>query len=794
MDAILVSALDDARLAQELKARSLTLKLSEARKVAELLGRDPTETELTLFDTMWSEHCSYKSSRATLKEFLPTDASNVLLGPGEDSGIVRFCQHEGKRYAIVIAHESHNHPSQVMPVEGAATGIGGVVRDVYCMGADVIATLDPLRFGDPAGKHGERSLEIAREVIEGIALYGNALGVPNLGGDVVFDACFDDNCLVNVVAVGIVQEEHIVRSRVPEQARQEPYDFILIGKPTDWSGMGGAAFASADLDHAAAMENKGSVQVPDPFVKRVLAVANRAMLEFCRREGATIGFKDLGAGGIACVSSELAHAGGFGIELDLAHANLAEVDLPPRVAACSETQERFAIAVPRRLSARILQLYNETYDLPGAYEGARACVVGHILVPEPNEAPRYVLRHGPQVLVDAPVATITEGIKYQREARPRAALASRPLAMQGRDFAADLLALFASPHLCSRRELYQHYDSEVQGNTVIRPGEADAGVLAPIPGCAAGVALTVDGNPRISRNDPYLGGALAVVESVRNLICVGAVPQAITDCLNYGSPEVPEVFFDFREGVRGLGDACRGLGRLETPQEPLPVISGNVSFYNQSTKGGAVAPSPIVCGVGTIADISRTRSMQFKRAGSVLYRLGGFDTRLGGSLYAHFLDADWRGEVPAPDYAAINAECKTVLEAQWRGYALATHDISEGGLLAAVVEMALGAESLGRIGADLDLSDVVRSVGAAATLFGEAGGFVLEIDAAHADEFESSAKRHAAVCTRLGILTAASELQVQADRSLRWSLSALAQARENCLPRLLRRRSAKAGS
>ena len=353
-----VHRLDDDGLREALRELSLTLSLDEARKVAELIGRDPTDTELTLFDTMWSEHCSYKSSRRVLKEHLPTDAGNVIMGPGEDAGIIRFAEIEGKNWAIAVAHESHNHPSQVMPVEGVATGIGGVVRDVYCMGAEVIGVLDPLRFGNPNGENGERSLEITREVMEGIAMYGNALGVPNLGGDVVFDSCYDDNCLVNVVAVGVVREDQIVRSRVPAEAMEEPYDFILVGKPTDWSGMGGAAFASADLDHAAALDNKGSVQVADPFLKRVLVVANRAALEYCRENDIKVGFKDLGAGGIACVSSEMADAGGFGIELDLAGASLAEDDLPDRVAACSETQERFAWAVPRRVTADILKIYN----------------------------------------------------------------------------------------------------------------------------------------------------------------------------------------------------------------------------------------------------------------------------------------------------------------------------------------------------------------------------------------------------------------------------------------------------
>jgi phosphoribosylformylglycinamidine synthase len=327
-----VRDLDNASLRQALGERALTLSPDEARRVADLLGRDPTLTELTLFDTMWSEHCSYKSSRQVLRE-LPTAAANVILGPGEDAGIIDFGEAAGRRWAIVIAHESHNHPSQVMPNEGAATGIGGIVRDVYCMGAEVIGVLDPLRFGWPAGPGAEARLEIAREVVTGIWEYGNALGVPNLGGDVVFDSSFDENCLVNVIAVGIVPADEIVRSRVPAEAAREPYDLILVGKPTDWSGMGGAAFASATLDAAAAAANKGSVQVPDPFLKRVLTVANREVLALARREGAAIGFKDLGAGGIACVTSELADAGGFGCEVDLALVHAAAGPVPARVIA-----------------------------------------------------------------------------------------------------------------------------------------------------------------------------------------------------------------------------------------------------------------------------------------------------------------------------------------------------------------------------------------------------------------------------------------------------------------------------
>jgi phosphoribosylformylglycinamidine synthase subunit PurL len=785
-----VTSLDDAGLGEALRSLSLTLKLDEARQVAELIGRDPTETELTLFDTMWSEHCSYKSSRPVLKKYLPTEAGNVILGPGEDAGIFRFGKIDGVQWTIAVAHESHNHPSQVMPVEGAATGIGGIVRDVYCMGADVIAVLDPLRFGDPQGENSERSLEIAREVTEGIAMYGNALGVPNLGGDVVFDSCYDDNCLVNVVAVGAVPEDHIVRSRVPEAAKEEPYDFILVGKPTDWSGMGGAAFASADLDAEAALDNRGSVQVADPFLKRVLVVANQAVLEFCRQQQVDIGFKDLGAGGIACVSSEMADAGGFGIELDLARANLAEDDLPDRVAACSETQERFALAVPRRVSAQVLSIYNETYELGAIYERAGARVCGEILLPQEGQRRPYKLRRGAEMLVDVPIDLITEGVKYERPSRPRdLKISTAPLLLDGRSVSAELPRLLSSPHLCSRRELYTHYDSEVKGKTAMRPGNADAGVVVPVPGHPSGLAMSVDGNPRISRIDPYMGGVAAVVEAVRNIACVGGLPSAITDCLNYGNPEDPEVFWEFEEGVRGIGDACRGLGRLDAEGDPLPVVSGNVSFYNQSAAGRAIAPSPIVCALGVVADVSRSRSLAFSQPGNPIYRLGAFGRELGGSVLAHLLDPKWRGPVPPIDFEAVRAELRTVLEAYHRSWATAIHDISDGGTLVALAEMAMGPEGRQRLGAWIDFAPAASEVGAFEACFGEVGGFLLEIESQFADDFESAATRNGCVWTRLGEVTADDSIRVEGieANTVAWSIESLSGAHGSTLGQLLSR-------
>jgi len=319
----------------------LRLTPGEVQRMIELLGRDPTRVEATIFDTMWSEHCSYKSSRWVLKAHLPTESPHVILGPGEDAGVVRLGSHDGIEYALVIGHESHNHPSQVVPTEGAATGIGGIVRDVNCMGAEVIGVLDALRFGDPDGPRAATVREIVRGVVDGIWQYGDALGVPNLGGDVFFSPRYDENCLVNVVSLGLVREDRVVRSRVPEAAKREPYVLVLIGKPTDETGFGGASFASAVLEGDAEGQ-RGHVQVPDPFLKRVLFEANRAALEWLHAEKVAFGFKDLGAGGIACASSELAASGGFGMDVDLDLVPASRGDLPPEVLACSETQERFA--------------------------------------------------------------------------------------------------------------------------------------------------------------------------------------------------------------------------------------------------------------------------------------------------------------------------------------------------------------------------------------------------------------------------------------------------------------------
>jgi len=746
----------DSEIAESLSHHGLNLTVGEARRIAELLGRDPTIVELTIFNTMWSEHCSYKSSRKILRALLPTEAPNVVLGPGEDAGIIRFAEAgDGDWYCLVIAHESHNHPSQLLPVEGAATGIGGIVRDVYCMGADVVGVLDPLRFGDPAGPRGQQAISIAQGVVEGIAQYGNALGVPNLGGDIVFDAGYDENCLVNVVAVGIVRESRILRSRVPAEAGMKPYAMVLVGKPTDDSGFGGAAFASEDL--AGEEEaNRGAVQVPDPFLKRVLSEANRKVLELAEREECAIGFKDLGAGGISCATSEMAHAGGFGVRIDLDKVNLATGHYPPAVISCSETQERYCLSIPQEIVEDVLKIYNEDFELPHLYHGAGAVVIGEV-----TKESIYRIESKGNIVCEAPVDVITTGISYDRAKRPRRKLFQEPQLKPGRSLQEDFLRLLSSPNIASKNYVFRRYDSEVQGRAVLRPGEADAGVIAPLPGTKVGLAFTVDGNPFYGMVDPYQGGALAVCEAARNIAAVGAVPSTITDCLNYGNPEVEEVFWEFTEGVRGIGDACRGIGLLSHEGHPMPVVSGNVSFYNQGESGKAVPPSPIIACVGVVKDYSMCRSIQWKEEGDIIYLVGEPRDELGGSEYYRTILGTLGAHVPSADFIRERRQISSIIEMHRLGWIRACHDISQGGLLTALAEMALGGDGRGKLGVTLDVDELAScKLPPEKVLFSETGGFIVELPASKDRDVLALCTRNRVRLFKLGSLVPRSRLEV----------------------------------
>jgi len=781
-----VSTLSNDELIERLQAEGLSFTLDEAHRVAELVGRDPTIVEAHIFNTMWSEHCSYKSSRTVLAKYLPTEGDDVVLGPGEDAGVVRLCEHEGRTWCVAIAHESHNHPSQVVPNEGAATGIGGIVRDVYCMGADVIGVLDPLRFGDPEGRYGERTREIAHGVVEGIWQYANALGVPNLGGDVYFDASFDDNCLVNVVAVGLVEESRVLRSRAPARAADEPYVLVLVGKPTDPSGFGGATFASRILDEERAFEDKYAVQVPDPFLKRMLTVATAEVLDLAHERDIEIGFKDLGAGGIACVTSELGSAAGLGVHIELDKVPVAESGMEPAVIACSETQERYCLVVPESLAPDVLSIYNDRYELPELCHGARAAVVGRV-IPEA----RFVIELDGEVVCDASTEAITTGICYDRTATPR----PRDIEVEQADFDVDagaaLLDVLGSLTVCSREHVFHHYDSEVKGNTFVRPGEADASVVAPIAGCRTGVAVAADGNPFLGALDAYQAGAAAVAESVRNVVATGGEPIALTDCLNFGSPEVPEVFHDFVDAVRGIGEAARGIGLAESG-DPIPIISGNVSFYNQSSTGSAVHPSPIVCAVGRVRDVGSVVTAGLTGAGSALVLVGRRTGEMGGSTLARLAGVQG-GAVTNVLFDEERAAMLGVAGLIQEGHVQSCHDISDGGFLCAVAEMMLAAAPDAAPGVRLDAAAVAGTTGtlagdeAARALFTESGGYVLEVPAERAGDALEFLREKGAWAALVGQTTDERTLVVRGlAAELRVTLEELREAYTGRLPEVMR--------
>ncbi len=714
---------NESGLAQALARAGIALTPEEALKIKTRLGRIPSMAELFVFDIEWSEHCSYKSSKSLLKKYLPTSGHYVIQGPEEDAGIVFFTEYRGDRYGIVFAHESHNHPSQVLPFEGAATGIGGIVRDVDCMGASVIGVADPLRFGDPNGRYADRTRSIADGVVEGIWSYGNALGVPNLGGDVVYHPGYDDNCLVNVVALGILREDEIIHSRVPPGG--VGFDLILVGKPTDRSGFGGASFASGTLDQEDEEENKGAVQIPDPFLKNILLhyKATHAVRRRAQELGIEIGMKDLGAGGIACCSSELGSSGGYGVELDLDLVHVAEPNLPPEVILCAETQERYLLAVPPSFTPEVLRIYNEDWDLPAICSGAGAHRIGRAV-----EVPVMRATYRGNVVVDLPIDFVVEGIRYERIAQKPDIVLQEPSVSKPENLSEILFKILGSPNMASKETIYRHYDTEIQGCAVIRPGEADASVITPLDGCPVGMALSVDGNPFYGDISPYWGGATAVAESMRNVAAVGAIPRAMTDCLNYGNPEVPRDFWALEEGIKGLSDAARNLYNPREGKEPVPFVSGNVSLYNQSASGRSIPPSPIVACLGVIPDAARALTQEIKKAGDLVVLVGERYDELGGSEYYRALGVGMGANVPQVRYEIERGIIYGTAEAVQKGLVRAAHDISAGGLIVSASEMLLACRPGDSVGLKIDLAVVETDLREDCWLFSESSGMLLEVD------------------------------------------------------------------
>jgi len=697
---------------------NIPLTPDEAIKIQnEMLGRAPSLAELILFSIQGSEHCSYKSSRNHLKQFT-TEGPDVVLGAKEDAGVVAVAtDNDGHRWCIVMSHESHNHPSQIVPYEGAATGVGGNVRDVLCMGAEVIACTDSFRFGDIKNN---KTKWIHDGVVAGIAGYGNPLGIPNIGGDLYYHEGYNENCLVTLVTLGIVREDHILHSYAPKNA--DNYDLILLGKPTDNSGFGGASFASLELEEEKKEQNKGAVQEPNAFLERHLLKSSYALFNILKEKGLinNIGFKDLGAGGVACASVELAETSGYGAEVWMDKIHIGMDGLHPSVYLCSETQERFMWVCSPEVTPAILDHYNNVFDLPGVSEGACASIVGKIR----NDG-QYIVHNGDEEIVNAKAKEVTEGFLYNRPYEARENNYIEPDIPEPLDYNQSLLDVLSHENMASRELIFEQYDKQVQGRIYTETGLADSGVMAPFNSenypeeiRNVGIALSTDHNPRYGLIDPYWGGINAVVEAMRNVAAVGATPHALSDCLCFGNPEKPHQMWEFVEGVRGVADACHTITLKDNPDHATPIIAGNVSFYNES-KNGAIPPSPIVSCLGRLKNVNKAVPMHFQKNDSVILMIGDRKDELGGSVY-YSLYNELGARVPKPDLDEVKNQIFAVTDCIDQGLFLSCHDIADGGVASAISEMTFG-NSIGcnvKIESDLSPDKI---------LFSETGGFILEI-------------------------------------------------------------------
>ena len=713
-----LTGLSDLEIKTKLVELNIPLTAQEGLKIQnDILGRAPSLAELILFSIQGSEHCSYKSSRSHLKQFA-TDGPDVVLGAKEDAGVISVAtDNKGHRWCVVMSHESHNHPSQIVPYEGAATGVGGNVRDVMCMGAEVIACTDSFRFGNIKNN---KTKWIHDGVVAGIAGYGNPLGIPNIGGDLYYHEGYNENCLVTLVTLGIVREDDIIHSYAPKNA--DGFDLILLGKPTDNSGFGGASFASLELEDDKKEQNKGAVQEPNAFLERHLLKSSYALFEILKEKGLIeqVGFKDLGAGGVACASVELAETSGYGAEVWINKIHIGMDGLHPSVYLCSETQERFMWVCSPDITPMILDHYNKVFDLPGVSEGALASVVGKIR----NDG-KYIVHDDNGEIVNAKAKEVTEGFLYNRPYETRNSNFVEPNFTEPIDYNQILIDILSHENMASREPIFEQYDKQVQGRVYTETGLADSCVMAPFNSEKypkeirnVGIALSTDHNPRYGLIDPYWGGVNAVVESMRNVVSVGATPHALSDCLCFGNPEKLYQMWEFVEAVRGVSDACHAITLKDHPGYATPIIAGNVSFYNES-KNGAIPPSPIVSCLGRLKDVNKTVPAHFQETDSTLIMIGDRKNELGGSVY-YSLKNELGANVPKPNLEEVKNQLFALTDCIDDGLVLSCHDIADGGIASALAEMTFR-NSIGcNVNIESDLSpDKI--------LFSETGGFVLEV-------------------------------------------------------------------
>lgn len=719
-----LAGLSDDAIKTKLVELNIPLTTEEALKIQnDMLGRAPSLAELILFSIQGSEHCSYKSSRNHLKQFT-TEGPDVVLGAKEDAGVVAVAtDNEGHRWCIVMSHESHNHPSQIVPYEGAATGVGGNVRDVLCMGAEVIAVTDSFRFGSIKNN---KTKWIHDGVVAGVAGYGNPLGIPNIGGDLYYHDGYNENCLVTLVSLGIVIEDDIIHSYAPKNA--DGYDLILLGKPTDNSGFGGASFASLELEEEKKEQNKGAVQEPNAFLERHLLKSSYALFDILKEKGLinNIGFKDLGAGGVACASVELAETSGYGAEVWMNKIHIGMDGLHPSVYLCSETQERFMWVCSPEITPLILDHYNTVFDLPGVSTGARASVVGKIR----NDG-QYIVHNGDEEIVNATAKEVTEGFLYDRPYEARENNFVEPNLPEPTNYNQVLLDILSHENMASREPIFEQYDKQVQGRIHTETGLADSGVMAPFNSEKypeeirnVGIALSTDHNPRYGLIDPYWGGINAVVESMRNVASVGATPHALSDCLCFGNPEKPHQMWEFVESVRGVADACHAITLKDNPNHATPIIAGNVSFYNES-KSGAIPPSPILSCLGRFKDVNKAVPGHFQKLDSVVLMIGERKNELGGSVYYSLYD-EMGANVPKPNLEEVKNQIFALTDCIDDGLVLSCHDISDGGVASTLAEMTFGND----IGCDINIDSNLLNE---KLLWSETGGFILEISLENID-------------------------------------------------------------
>jgi len=680
------------------------LTREEYEKILDILGRKPNMLELGIFSVMWSEHCSYKSSRIHLKRF-PVKGPHVLQGPGENAGVVDI----GDGLAVAFKMESHNHPSFIEPYQGAATGVGGIMRDVFTMGARPVANLNSLRFGDLGIPHQKHLL---KGVVAGIAGYGNCMGVPTLGGETYFDDSYNGNILVNAFTLGIIKSDRIFRG----YASGAGNPVIYVGSKTGRDGIHGATMASEEFSEGSE-EKRPTVQVGDPFTEKLLL---EACLELMKTDY-IVGIQDMGAAGLTSSSFEMAGRAGTGIEMNLDNVPLREEEMTPYEIMLSESQERMLMVVKKGFEEKVKEIFNK-WDLDCA-------VVGVV-----TDDGKVRLKEKGKTVAELPVKPLAdEAPVYNRPQKvPDYLESANSLDLSGIKPASSmsdaLLKLLDSPNLASKRWIYRQYDHTVRTDSVVLPG-SDAAVIR-VKGTSKGVAMTVNCNSRYCYLDPYLGSAISVAENARNLVCSGAKPLAITDCLNFGNPEKPEIMWQFAKSVKGISDACKVF---ETP-----VVSGNVSLYNE-TNGEAIYPTPTVAMVGLLEDVDLHCTQYFKRSGDIIVLLGRNREELGGSEYLKVFYNLVKGRPPALDVGLERSVQKTCLEAIRAGIAASAHDCSEGGLAVALAECCISGEGL--IGASIELD--AAAIRKDALLFGETQSrIIISLDKKDIDKLEEIASRN----------------------------------------------------